>query len=52
MFGLIPLILQLVVQALDIFVHAATDQLEPLRVASNVILGLAAMPGCAFRPLC
>ena len=42
MLGL-PLILQLVLQALDIVLHAATNQLEPLRVASNILLGLAAI---------
>lgn len=42
MLGLLPLILQLALQTLDVVVHAATDQLEPLRVASNVLLGLAA----------
>ena len=43
MLGPPALILQLVTQALDIGLHAATDQLEPLRVASNVLLGLAAI---------
>ena len=55
MLGLLPLILQLVSQALDSVLHAATDQLEPLRVASNLILGLAAVigarPGRLARPL-
>ena len=55
MFGLPPLILQLVLQALDVLLHVATDQLEPVRVASNLILGLAvfiaARPGRFARSL-
>ncbi|MEO0591883.1 MAG: hypothetical protein AAFZ11_15180 [Pseudomonadota bacterium] len=55
MLELLPLILQLVLQALDIAVHAATDQIEPLRVASNAVLGLAALvaarSGRFARPL-
>ena len=55
MLGMTPLLLLLVLQALDILLHAATDQLEPLRVASNLILGLAAImaagSGHFARPL-
>ena len=50
MLGLLPLILQLVVQSLDVAVHVATDQLEPLRVASNLILGVAAVIAAGQRP--
>ncbi|MEL6169273.1 MAG: hypothetical protein AAFR35_11310 [Pseudomonadota bacterium] len=48
MLGLLPVIVQLFLQAFDIVVHVATDQLEPLRVASNLILGVAAF--IAARP--
>lgn len=55
MLGLLAVILQLPLQAFDSVVHIAADQLEPLRVASNLILGvaarLAARPGRFSGPI-
>lgn len=43
MTALLPIILLLALQALDFLLHAATDQIEPLRVASNAIIGIGAV---------
>ncbi|MEO1043356.1 MAG: hypothetical protein AAFX52_13825 [Pseudomonadota bacterium] len=40
MIYLVPLLLLIVVQALDLFVHVAVGELEPIRVMSNVIIVL------------
>jgi len=40
---LLPLGFLLALQVLDIAVHIATDQFEPLRIASNLVISLAAI---------
>ena len=47
-----PLVLLIVLQGLDILLHVATDQVEPIRIASNVIIGsgaVLALPGPLSR---
>ena len=41
----------IVVQLIDLAIHAATHQLEPLRISSNIIilLGLASMASGRFK---
>ena len=40
---LIPLVLLIVLQILDVVVHVATQQIEPIRITSNAVLSAGAL---------
>lgn len=42
---LVPLGLLIAVQMLDVALHVATEQFEPIRIASNLILAVGAVAG-------
>lgn len=46
-----PFLLLIAVQIVDVAIHVATDQIEPLRIASNIVISAAALVWSTFPPL-